>query len=179
MIGRRTRRSTIALVLAVLLLPALGGAGASSASSGSQSQTFRLGILAAVNQTRAEYGLRPLHLSPQLSRAAVGHSWSMAARGYFSHSSSDGTSFPTRVSHYYRAHGYSVWRVGETLFWATPNATARQLVDAWLASPSHRAIVLSPTFRQIGLGIVHAASAPGAFSGRPVTIVTADYGLRR
>ena len=49
----------------------------------------------------------------------------------------------------------------------------------WLNSPPHRANLLQPKWREIGLGGVHAASAPGAFGGLPATILTADFGVRR
>jgi uncharacterized protein YkwD len=49
----------------------------------------------------------------------------------------------------------------------------------WLNSPSHRRTLLTAEWREIGLGAVHVASAPGAYGGREVTILTADFGVRR
>jgi uncharacterized protein YkwD len=166
-----------ALAATLLLLTALAGTGAQAAATAPG--PYELGVLSAMNKARAQYGLKPLHPSWSLNASARAHTWSMAEGGYFSHFSRDGTSAGARIRHYYGTHGYTVWYIGETIFWATPNATPQQLVNAWLASPEHRAIVLSPLYRQIGLGVVHMASAPGTFGGQPVTIVTADYGFRR
>jgi uncharacterized protein YkwD len=42
----------------------------------------------------------------------------------------------------------------------------------WLASPGHRANLLKPSYRRIGLGI-----ARGPFQGQPAaSVVTADFG---
>ena len=51
-------------------------------------------------------------------------------------------------------------------------------VKLWMGSPEHRAIILTPGFREIGIAAVHAASAPGAFGDDEVTVVTADFGQR-
>jgi uncharacterized protein YkwD len=49
----------------------------------------------------------------------------------------------------------------------------------WLASPEHRANLMNPRWREIGVAAVHEAVAPGAFKGLDVTIVTTDFGVRR
>jgi uncharacterized protein YkwD len=45
-------------------------------------------------------------------------------------------------------------------------------------SPPHRANLLSPRWREVGLAAVHVGRAPGVYGGREVTIVTADFGVR-
>ncbi len=57
--------------------------------------------------------------------------------------------------------------------------SARLALELWLASPPHRANLLSPRWREIGLGAVHAFVAAGVYEGRAVTILTADFGVRR
>jgi uncharacterized protein YkwD len=49
----------------------------------------------------------------------------------------------------------------------------------WLNSPKHRKTMLRTRWREVGVGAVQAGSAPGVFGGREVTIVTADFGVRR
>jgi uncharacterized protein YkwD len=46
-------------------------------------------------------------------------------------------------------------------------------------SPEHRANILTPRWREIGISAVHVASAPGTFKGLEVTIITTDFGVRR
>jgi uncharacterized protein YkwD len=48
----------------------------------------------------------------------------------------------------------------------------------WMNSPGHRENLLSRRWREIGLGAVHVASAGGEFGGGPVTVITADFGVR-
>jgi uncharacterized protein YkwD len=136
-------------------------------------------VLAEVNALRRSHGLAPLRLSRQLSAAAQAHSAAMARHGFFRHESADGSEFWKRVRRYYRAAGFGYWSVGENLLWSAPNVDARRAVRMWLNSPSHRRTLLTAEWREIGLGAVHVASAPGAYGGREVTILTADFGVRR
>jgi hypothetical protein len=48
-----------------------------------------------------------------------------------------------------------------------------------VASRAQRANVLSRTWREIGISAMQFDSAPGDFGGKPVTLVTADFGVRR
>ena len=49
----------------------------------------------------------------------------------------------------------------------------------WMRSPEHRANILNPNWREIGIAAVHVHGAPGTFGGLPVTIITTDFGVRR
>src|SRR5437762_3575611 len=61
---------------------------------------------------------------------------------------------------------------GEDLAWGP--ASASWVVGAWLASPEHRAILLRPGFRRVGIGAFQ-----GTFSGRAgALVVTADFAGR-
>ncbi len=136
-------------------------------------------VLANVNLLRRQHGLAVLRLSSQLAAAAYGHSTEMAQRGYFSHNSANGASFDKRISRYYSLGGKRYWSVGENLLWSSPDVNASGALDMWLNSPEHKKILLTARWREIGLAAVHAHSAPGSYGGREVTIVTADFGVRR
>jgi uncharacterized protein YkwD len=72
--------------------------------------------------------------------------------------------------------GAGRWRIGENLAWGSgERATPRSIVQSWMASPPHRANILSHGFREIGIGI--AAGAPVKVSGRAATYTT-DFGAR-
>ncbi|MDQ3821991.1 MAG: CAP domain-containing protein [Actinomycetota bacterium] len=135
-------------------------------------------VLADVNATRRQRGLRALRFSAGLSRAAEVHSRDMARRGYFSHNSANGAAFWRRVQRFYPSAGYRSWAVGENLVWASPDLTAASALSMWMGSPPHRANLLSRQWREVGLAAVHVQSAPGVFGGHPVTIVTANFGSR-
>jgi uncharacterized protein YkwD len=69
--------------------------------------------------------------------------------------------------------------VGENIAYGSPGLTAAGAVKEWLASPPHRANLLSRDWRDAGLGAVSAAPAPGVFGNVPTTVITMDFGFRR
>src|SRR5436305_7352929 len=85
--------------------------------------TLELGLLREINQTRAQHGLRPLRWSTRLTAAANQHSASMAAKGYFSHASANGSAFWRRIASFYGYRGYREWSVGENLLWSSPDVS--------------------------------------------------------
>jgi uncharacterized protein YkwD len=165
-------------VLAAACALAAPATAARSAPSAGQSALERA-VLSEVNALRASKGLVPLRYSKPLAAAARAHSAAMAQRGFFSHSSSDGSAFWKRVQRHYGSNGYGYWSVGENLLWSSPDVDAKRALRMWLNSPPHRKTLLSKEWREIGLGAVHVSAAPGTYGGREVTIVTADFGVRR
>jgi uncharacterized protein YkwD len=177
------RPSTLAaLVLALALVAAEGAAPAGGAEARAvrivQANAVEAPSVARLNAVRRAHGLRPLAWSAQLARAARTHAAAMGRRGYFAHSSADGTPFQNRLGRYYRP-GARHLVVGETLYWRSPTAPPRDVIAQWLASPIHRSIVLDPEWREVGLEAVFVPAAPGVFGGRAVTIVVADFGAVR
>jgi uncharacterized protein YkwD len=135
-------------------------------------------LLAAINDLRSSKGLGALKLNNGLALAALGHSQSMARFGYFAHEGHNGSAFWTRIKPRYRPLPGSTWGVGENLVWSSPDLSADDAVQMWLDSPPHRKNLLNPSWREIGLGAVHALAAPGVYDGLDVTIITADFGVR-
>jgi uncharacterized protein YkwD len=137
------------------------------------------GVLAQLNEIRAQHGLVALRLSAPLTASADQHSREMAADGYFAHNSDDGTVFWKRIQKWYAGTGFGYWSVGENLLWSSPNVDPQDALQLWMNSPEHRANILDPHWREIGISAVHAAAAPGTYKGLPVTIITTDFGVRR
>lgn len=136
-------------------------------------------VVREMNHVRAARGLRPVQAAPSLRSAARSHSQAMLAHGFFSHDSADGTAFSERIRRYYTNRGFTKWSVGEALMSSQGRVVdASAIVAAWLESPPHRAIVLSPTWRDAGIGVLYASSAPATFGGSEAIVVTADFGLR-
>jgi uncharacterized protein YkwD len=171
----RTLAALAAVVVAVVA-PAQGSAW--RAGSAVTEAQLQVALLGQINSFRAAHGLRPLHISSALRSVAGAHSDQMARLGYFSHSSADGQSFSARIAQAYSPRGYRSWSVGENLVWGGPDIGAAQAFRLWLNSPPHRANLMNPRWREIGLGAVHSPSAPGVYHGGPATIVTADFGAR-
>jgi uncharacterized protein YkwD len=136
-------------------------------------------VLGDINAFRASHGLARLRLNTELSAAARAHSQQMAADGYFAHTSADGSAFWKRIQSFYASASWGYWSVGENLLWSSPDVTAGHALQMWLASPEHRANLMNPKWREIGVSAVHVPSAPGVYRGLSVTIVTTDFGVRR
>jgi uncharacterized protein YkwD len=164
---------------AVLLVLALILFAAAPARAAHRTHSLSAGILEDLNQIRRTHGLAPLKLSPGLSAAARAHSDEMLALGYFGHSSADGVVYWLRIEGYYhRLIRDGTWAVGENLFWAPGTLDVREAVRAWMRSPEHRHNILTPKWRQIGIGIRHESDAPGFYADLQVTVLTTDFGVR-
>jgi uncharacterized protein YkwD len=141
--------------------------------------TLELGVFSDLNRIRRAHQLVPLTLSSSLHTAATQHTVEMLDRGYFAHDSADGQSFWKRIEEFYPDDRARYWSVGENLFWSSGEASAAEGTAAWMASPPHRANILNPAWRQIGIAAVTSPDAPGTFAGRGVTVITTDFGVRR
>ena len=71
------------------------------------------------------------------------------------------------------------WSVGENLLWSSPDVDPSSALKMWFDSPEHKRNMLNARWREIGLSAVHVAAAPGTYGGREVTIITADFGVKR
>jgi uncharacterized protein YkwD len=140
--------------------------------------TYEADIVRRINAIRASRGRRPLRVSRQLSAAAAFHTNQMGLRGFFEHESANGAPFWKRVERFYPALAGRGWSVGENILWGSPDISPAAAVREWMQSPPHRENILSREWREIGIAAIHFASAPGEYGGRPVTIVTADFGTR-
>jgi uncharacterized protein YkwD len=133
-------------------------------------------IVCLVNVERSSRGLTALRRDGDLSQAARRHSVDMSRNNFFAHVTPDGDTLSDRL----RKAGYGRpgdgWRAGEDLGWGTGDrATPNALVDAWLASSGHRKILLSSSYREIGVGV--AGGAPNqAGSELPGATYTMDLG---
>jgi uncharacterized protein YkwD len=154
-------------------------AGATSERPATALSSLEQGVLADINALRRQHGLAPLRVSSSLSAAAKQHSSEMAARGYFSHDSANGSSFDRRIARYYPMGGNRYWSVGENLLWSSPDVDPTGALQMWWNSPEHKKNMLTARWREIGVSAVHVPTAPGTYGGREVTIVTTDFGVRR
>jgi uncharacterized protein YkwD len=166
------------------LVAALVGVSAAHASTtqprrpAASLSTLEQGVLADINTFRRQHALAPLRLSAALTTSAREHSQQMAAQGYFAHESADGSAFWKRIQRFYPSGSSSYWSVGENLLWSSPDVDPNQALQLWLASPEHRANLMAPRWREIGVSAVHMNAAPGTYNGLDVTIVTTDFGVR-
>ncbi|WP_299846109.1 CAP domain-containing protein [uncultured Paracoccus sp.] len=99
-----------------------------------------------INQLRANIGLTPLMLSPQLSAASVAHSQDMAAQNRAWHFGSDGSSPLDRA----KRQGYFGGIIGENISESYENDV--QTLNAWMQTRDTRDIIMDPTATQLGIG---------------------------
>jgi uncharacterized protein YkwD len=168
------------LAVAVALAPATASSRPAGGSGrGAALTTLESGVLRELNAIRSDHGLVPLKLNRRLDDAAAQHSREMTAKGYFKHESFDGSAFWKRVQRYYGQGDHPYWSVGENLLWSSPDVDPKRALELWMASPEHRANILTPRWREIGISALHVQAAPGAFDGLDVTVITTDFGVRR
>lgn len=106
-------------------------------------------VLLITNIKRLAVGCRPLKLNGDLREAARKHSYVMGRNQVMSHQLSGEYSLGRRIT----LAGYTGWRkVAENI--AAGYSTARLVVRAWWASPSHRRNIADCTLREIGIGVV-------------------------
>jgi uncharacterized protein YkwD len=103
-------------------------------------------VIALTNKQRAAHGCAPVYRNNALVTASKRHAGDMARRGYFSHTSPGGSNFVARA----RYAGYQ-YASGENIAWGQRTATA--VVNAWMASPGHRANILKCSHKKIGVGV--------------------------
>jgi uncharacterized protein YkwD len=137
--------------------PPAGCAGAAVPLGAAALAAVEAAIACLVGAQRAAYGLPAVRPAAALALAARRHAADMVARGYFAHVSPTGGTVHRRA----RRAGYldaPCWALGEDLGWAPPVlATAEAVVAAWMASPSHRSVLLDRDFREIGVAVAGRA----------------------
>jgi uncharacterized protein YkwD len=114
-----------------------------------------------INEVRARYGLRALRSSSSLNGSSERFAEHLMRTDVLAHRSSPST-----------GGGYR--RSGEVLAMHTGtrnriSSTVRQ----WMHSPSHRAVLLSRSMRELGAGVAH-----GRFGGSRAVVWVAQVGRR-
>jgi uncharacterized protein YkwD len=143
---------------------------------GDNADRLEQSVLCLVNAERARRGLARLRANPRLGRAATAHSRDMVGRDYFDHVSLGGSTVTDRIRRSGYLSGARSYALGENLAWGTGRlATPHQIVRSWMNSPGHRRNILTPRFREIGIGVV--LGAPGQ-SGRSGATYTTKFGQR-
>jgi uncharacterized protein YkwD len=104
-------------------------------------------LLLAVNQSRREYGMAPLHWSESLADAARRHAAMMAKHGEAEHTFEGEPSLLTRVK-----------QTGVHFGWLSENVTegpsAQFIHSQFMKSPKHRGNILDTDMNSVGIGVV-------------------------
>ena len=122
-------------------------------------------VVDKTNKEREGQKLPPLVRNTVLDKAAQLKADDMAKNGYFAHYS------PTGVSpwHWFNEAGYSYVHAGENL--AVHFTDSKEVVEAWMQSPTHRANIVNQNYREIGVG-----TAKGQYEGYDTVFVVQLFG---
>lgn len=152
---------------------------AAASAAPREAPTVRLARAAVclINHSRTIRGLPRLRINDRLSKAAMWHTHDMVRRNYFAHVSQRGRDVVDRLYGTGYLGGRFSWTVGENLAWGSGwRGTPREIVRAWMNSPSHRRNMLDSRFREIGIGVI--AGGPVRTSLAAATYTT-TFGVRK
>lgn len=122
-------------------------------------------LVQQTNESRAAEYLSTLKVNPALEAAAAAKARDMVEKGYFAHTSPEGV----EPWYWFQLLGYKYAYAGENL--AVNFSESRDVTDAWLKSPLHKANILNRNFTEIGI-----ATAEGFFNGKPAVFVVQLFG---
>ena len=135
-------------LFATLLVVLFGLAGGGFAARAATLDSGENDLLAQVNAFRASRGLSALVVSDPLTAAAKWMATDMSVNDYFQHTSLDGRS-PTQRMADAGYPAFATW-AGEDL--AAGYTSAADVLNGWINSPAHQAVLTNPEYRAIGIG---------------------------
>ena len=129
--------------------------------------TAETAIVREINRVRRAHGLRAVRLTRPLTRVARQHSTQMLLHNVLSHSSFSSATFTARLARAGKRRQY-----GETLAWAPSGsgASGKMVVNLWMHSAPHRAVLMNGALRRVGIGRIYGAMGAQRGFG-----ITADF----
>lgn len=125
-------------------------------------------VIKETNESRKANGnLAPLRENNKLDFSAEKKLQDMFAKQYFEHISPAGVG----INDLGKQIGYEYILIGENLALGNFDSD-KALVDAWMASPGHRANILNPKYTEIGVAV-----GQGVYEGRNVWMAVSHFGL--
>jgi len=122
-------------------------------------------IISLTNQARSSYGLNTLANNGKLQAAALAKANNMFELQYWDHFGPNGES-PWQ---FIKAAGYNYVYAGENL--ARGFRTAEGVHEAWMASPTHKANIVSGNYKDIGVSVL-----TGVLEGSQTILVVQMFG---
>lgn len=133
---------------AAVLLAAIAMSACFPASAARETLTVEQ-VLMQANADRTRLGLPALKLDHTLNLAAFAKAEDMLANDYFAHVSPEGI----RPWYWFKSLGYTYSHAGENL--AIGFEDSSDLERSWMASPKHRANIISADYSDMGVAIVY------------------------
>lgn len=157
MSGVSSRQAHSSILLVAALVAFLGfavGPVAHPAPASASTATYMEGLIVKwVNNARANRGVAPLKVGTLLTELAGDRAATSAQNKSLIH--------PSCLSCVFRSYDISFSICGEVLAWTSypwGYQAARNIFNGWKSSPSHWNILMSPSFRKIGVGVAYRSS---------------------
>lgn len=122
-------------------------------------------VIEAVNKERTQRGLSALKENQSLATAAQAKANNMFEENYWAHFAPSGKD-PWK---FIQSAGYKFTYAGENL--ARNFYNTDDVVKAWMNSPTHRANILNPAYRDIGIAV-----SEGVLQGQKTTLIVQMFG---
>lgn len=122
-------------------------------------------LLLLTNKKRQEYNISPLKTNRALEFSAQRKAEDMLRQNYWAHDAPDGKTPWVFI----KSSGYNYVYAGENL--ARGFTDAEGIVEAWMASPTHRENILSGNYSEVGFAVVE-----GELLGEDTTLVVEMFG---
>lgn len=132
---------------------------------GVESSITKEELINLTNKERTKKGLPILRQNLQLSLAAAAKASNMFEENYWSHYSPSGKDPWGFIT----ASGYKFSYAGENL--ARNFYASSDVVEAWMASPTHRENILNPKYQEVGIAAVY-----GVLKGQQTVLVVQEFG---
>jgi hypothetical protein len=116
------------------------------------------------NIQRTNNNLSPLHYNASLSKSAAAKAQDMFANNYWAHYSPQGRS----PWDFFKDQSYQYSIAGENL--AKDFYDTDSMIKAWMNSPTHKANIVNPKYKEIGIGVVN-----GVLNGVKTTLVVQHF----
>jgi uncharacterized protein YkwD len=143
---------------------------------GTNTAQVNAAILCLLNAIRSDNQLPALSENQQLDQAAQGMGNLMVKEQFFSHTTPEGASVVDRIQPTGYIPDSGDWVVGENLAWGNGAlATPQAIVNGWMNSPGHKANILAPDYKDIGLASVQGSPSPQESGG---TTYVNDFGAK-
>ncbi len=122
-------------------------------------------LLDNTNQVREKEGKKSLILSEKLSKAAEQKAKYMFEKNYWAHTSPEGVEPWTFILDQDYDYSYAGENLARNFYYS------REVVDAWMKSPTHKENLLSNNYDEVGFAVVN-----GVLDGYETTLVVQMFG---
>lgn len=122
-------------------------------------------IIQMTNEVRVKNGLNSLKEDPRLDNAAASKAKNMFEENYWAHYSPSGKD----PWGFIQSAGYKFVFAGENL--ARNYYTPKDVMDAWMTSPTHRDNLINPKYKDIGMAVLE-----GNLNGQPTLLIVQIFG---